>query len=346
MARHLIARTRKTFENALLQRDRLELRAMDAVLSAVKPPRPRGKVRECAGFRSVLCPVDFSLHSQRALRCAASVASRAKGTLVVAYINDPLLITAAALKLHDRHADRRSHQELDAFVAATLSPQRRRRMRVTTDVLKGAPVEQIIALQRRHNSDLIVVGTHGLTGTDRAILGSTTLGLLQRAPVPVLAVPRMKRATRWSARWPGTRIVAALELDRPAARDALTAARIARWFGASLVLVHVVNGVKVPPWLGGDLTPRHLVRIGDMQRKLHVLAMRAARVVPTETRILYGRPADELAALVPAEHTELLITGVRDRRGWFGARRGSVSYHVLTHATTPVLAYPPRWRFR
>jgi nucleotide-binding universal stress UspA family protein len=56
-----------------------------------------------------------------------------------------------------------------------------------------------------------------------------------------------------------------------------------------------------------------------------------------------GRIADEIAALVAAEHIELLITALRDRRGWFGARRGSVSYHVLSHAVSPVLAYPRQW---
>jgi hypothetical protein len=41
-----------------------------------------------------------------------------------------------------------------------------------------------------------------------------------------------------------------------------------------------------------------------------------------------------------------VITALRDRRGWFGARRGSISYHVLVHAITPVLALPPNWRCR
>ena len=56
--------------------------------------------------------------------------------------------------------------------------------------------------------------------------------------------------------------------------------------------------------------------------------------------------ADEIAALAAAERTRLLVTALRDRRGWFGARRGSVSCHVLSHAVAPVLACPPEWRAR
>jgi hypothetical protein len=40
------------------------------------------------------------------------------------------------------------------------------------------------------------------------------------------------------------------------------------------------------------------------------------------------------------------MTALRDRRGWFGARRGAVSNHVLSHAVTPVLAIPQKWRLR
>jgi nucleotide-binding universal stress UspA family protein len=107
-----------------------------------------------------------------------------------------------------------------------------------------------------------------------------------------------------------------------------------------------VPAIAAPPWWGRDLTRDELIRIGDLQGKLDELARRCAGIVKTEARVVHGQPADELATLVAAERTELLITGLRDRSRWFGSRRGSVSYHVLTHAVAPVLAYPPQWRFR
>ncbi len=327
MANSVVTGTRNAAESVVLRRDRLDVRA--------------------AGFRSILCAVDFSLHSKRALQCAATIAARGNGTLVVTYVNDPLLVTAAALVFHDRQAGKRTQTELDAFVASTLSADCRRRLNVKTDVNSGNVVKQILAFQRRYASDLIVVGTHGWTGADRIILGSTTLGLLRRTRVPVLAVPKTKNGRRLSTRWPGDRMVAAIELDRRSAREALTAARIARWLGTSLMLVHVADGMNVPAWLGGDLTRDRLIRIRAEQKKLNVIAARARSIVDTEARLLYGRTADELTAVVAAEPAQLLITAIRDRRRWSGgARGGSVSYHVLSHAVTPVLACPPHWRFR
>jgi nucleotide-binding universal stress UspA family protein len=318
---------------------------MNALLSAIMPRKAGGRFRECRGFRSILCPVDFSEHSRLALECAAHIAARGHGSLTVMYVNDPLLVAAMRLAFHDRNSGKRERAELRAFVTATLGQETERDRRVAVTVVQGEPVDHILAAQRRHRSDLIVVGTHGYTGVGRVVLGSTALGLLQRTRVPVLAVPRWTKVDV-SVGWPGDRIAAAIELDRPAAREVATAAHLARWFNASLLLVHVVPAIAAPLWWGHDLTRDELIRIGDVQGKLYSLAQRSAGIVKTEARVIYGQPADELAALVAAERSQLLITALRDRGRWFGARRGSVSYHVLTHSVAPVLAYPPQWRFR
>jgi hypothetical protein len=59
---------RRGLEQALLERDRLELGVMDALLSRVEDRQAGGRSRACRGFRSILCPVDFSEHSRLALK--------------------------------------------------------------------------------------------------------------------------------------------------------------------------------------------------------------------------------------------------------------------------------------
>jgi len=95
------------------------------------------------GFRSVLCPIDFSPPSRLALQYAEAIALRGRGTLTVIYANDPLLIAAAAAALHDRHIAKRSGKELQAFINTTLTPAVRTRLRVTSRVAVGRPTEEI-----------------------------------------------------------------------------------------------------------------------------------------------------------------------------------------------------------
>jgi len=264
----------------------------------------------------------------------------------VSYANDPLLVAAAAAALHDRRLAQRSASELRTFIDATLEPGAAKRLRLKTQVSVGSPADEILKAAARGGSDLLVMGTHGLTGASRMLMGSTTLSVLQRTTIPVLAVPWEVgvRSAGPSPSWPGERIAAALELEGSAASaDVEVAAHIAKWFGSSLLLLHVVGDVAAPDWLGGDLSAAERIRVAHAQQQIDALAARALRSVGAEGRVSCGRIADEIAALLAAERIELLITALRDRRGWFGARRGSVSYHVLSHAVSPVLAYPRQW---
>ena len=306
------------------------------------------RVKRWAGFRSVLCPIDFSEDSRLALRYAAAVAARGHAVLTVVYVNDPLLIAAAAAALHDRRLARRSAQELQEFVETTLPASARKPLRLKSHVSIGNPADEITEAGARSRADLIVLGTHGVSGADRLLMGSTTLSVLQHTTVPVLAVPGAGAhlVTSPSRSWPGDRIVAALELDSGAGKDVDVAAHLAEWFGSSLLLVHVVSEIAAPAWLNADLSAHDRIRVARAQQQLDVLAARSQKHVATDARVVCGRVADEIAAVAATERTGLLITALRDRRGWFGARRGSISYHVLSHAVTPVLAYPPQWRPR
>lgn len=288
--------------------------------------------------------MDFSDASRLALRYAAAVAARAHGRLTVVYVNDPMLVAAAAAAVRDYRLVARSARELRAFVVATRLPDSSRRVKTRTAL--GSPATEILELAASARADLIVMGTHGRTGTRRLMLGSTTLSVLQKSSVPVLAVPWPPVDTAGLKSWPGPRIAAALELDARATNDAKTAARIARWFQSSLTLVHVVADMDAPPWLGGVLSGHDRIRLAQAQRRIDAAAAGAGRFVDTDALIVHGDPADEIAAVVAARRARLLVTALRDRRGWFGARRGSIPYHVLSHAVAPVLAWPPQWQLR
>jgi universal stress protein A len=341
----------RAITDAMWKRDQFEMQIADKLLSAIESRRRPAKelrrrpARRLPELRSVLCPIDFSEQSRLALRYAEAVARRSGARLIVSYVNDPLLVAAAAAALHDRRVAQRSAKELRTFIDATLQPDASKRLRLKTQVSVGSPADEILKAAD-HGADLIVMGTHGLTGVNRLLMGSTTLSVLQRTTIPVLAVPWADGARNPgpSPSWPGERIAAALELGGSAAgADVDVAARIAKWFGSSLLLLHVVGDIAAPEWLGGDLSAADGIRVAHAQQQVNALATRALRTVRAEGRVSCGRVADEIAALVAAEHIELLITALRDRRGWFGARRGSVSYHVLSHAVSPVLAYPRQW---
>jgi nucleotide-binding universal stress UspA family protein len=57
----------------------------------------------------------------------------------------------------------------------------------------GAPAEEILRAAERHRADLIVMGSKGLTGLDRIVLGSVSRKVARHAPCSVLVVRRTRR---------------------------------------------------------------------------------------------------------------------------------------------------------
>ncbi len=57
-----------------------------------------------------------------------------------------------------------------------------------TEIITGIPHEEITATAIRVNASLIVIGTHGRTGLDRILFGSTAERVVRSAGCPVLTV--------------------------------------------------------------------------------------------------------------------------------------------------------------
>jgi nucleotide-binding universal stress UspA family protein len=188
------------------------------------------------------------------------------------------------------------------------------------------------------------MGAHGLSGVQKALIGSVTEQVLRSTSTPVLAVPPspleavgVQAPGRF---WPGAAILAPLDLGERSLRDLQRAERIARAFGADLVLVHVTPRLQPPPWYRPDLSTHQRMQATKAQQQLESLAKNVGPGVSTEVRIVAGGPADEISALAAEERIGLVVMPIRKGQGLFGHRAGSIAAHVLRHAVTAVLALP------
>ena len=350
MASQTITRVYEAVARAAQRRDEIEMQGIDRVLAPLARKRVRPAMTAAAinrikrgGFRSILCPVDFSEPSRVALRYAAAVANRSGGRLSILYVNDPLLIAAAGIALHDRSLTKRTLAELRQFVASTVSSALAEPARTDVRVASGKPADEIAKAARRRECDLIVMGTNGLTGATRLFMGSTTHGVLQHTRVPVLAIPMQppgKLRLGPGRSWPGKRIIAAIGLDRHAVRDTQAAAAVAAWFESNLLLVHVVPEIKATAWLRRRIALADRTRIAHARSRLAALARGLGRGTGADTRVLFGQAPHEIASVAVTEGTGLVVTTLRTPRDLFDLRRGSVSYAVLSQVTAPVLALP------
>ena len=291
-------------------------------------------------FQTILCPVDFSPHSRQALAYAALLASRTNGRLIVIFVEDPLLAAAASVAYDENALIDRGRRELRRFVEKTIAPYGMRVNDVTIDVAVGRPHEEIAWTADRLHCDVIVMGAHGRTGTNRLMLGSTTHRILRRSHLPVLATPPVAgRARRPPKGWPGSIVIAPVDIGSGDRADSVAASVVARELGTRLELLHVVEPISSSRWVEVDAERRNLqrqrraaARLTQLQDELHGAA--------TAVRVEAGNPADEIAKVAASKRVGLVVMTRRRGQGLWGPRQGSISYQVLCKANTPVLALP------
>ncbi len=141
-------------------------------------------------IRSILFPTDFSGYSKKALPYALSFAESYGASLHVLhvfeqrvhpafYIMDKSTPFALDEGLRDRALD-----ALDEFVYDELKDK----INFKCEVTGGKPFVEIINYARANEIDLIVIATHGLTGLEYMVIGSTTERVVRKAPCPVLSI--------------------------------------------------------------------------------------------------------------------------------------------------------------
>ncbi len=295
-------------------------------------------------FRTILCPFDFSDNSRQALRYAALLASRSRGRLIVLYVEDPLLMAAAANANYDANELIASYRDdLARVVRRTIAPYGVNQSLLTLQVAVGRADAEIRATAKKFGCDVIVMGSHGLTGPSKLMFGSVTHRVLRRADVPVLAIPPVKAgAPRPRKDWPGGWVLAPIDLGAKNAQDALMAALVADAFDLRLLLMHVVEPGDGAPWDRVDL-PRAVLTAklkARAEARLETLRARCEPSAPTAVRVVAGKPAREIAAAAGDRQVDLVVMTRRKGQGLFGPRQGAISYQVICSTKTPVLALP------
>ena len=135
-------------------------------------------------FTSILCPVDFSVHSERALGYALDLAAMTHGHLTIVTVVDPLLDAAA----HEA-STAQNQQEIKSLLERLVTTRAKPYDRVGISVEVGDPARKILEQIDECHADLVVMGTQGLEGPRRLFFGSTTERVVRESRVPVLAVP-------------------------------------------------------------------------------------------------------------------------------------------------------------
>ena len=145
-------------------------------------------------FTKILFPTDFTEGALAAVPYAVDMAKSYGAKLCLLYViydmsaTTGLQVPHASLDAMYEEMQKGSEREIGNFGAGI----REGLKDVETKVIRGVPYEEILNFAAENAIDLIIMGTHGRSGLDRVIFGSTAEKVVRHSDCPVLTV----RATK------------------------------------------------------------------------------------------------------------------------------------------------------
>jgi nucleotide-binding universal stress UspA family protein len=287
--------------------------------------------------KNILCPVDFSDLSSLALKYAAAGAR---------LYNAKLIILHAGLFDLPRYFTRTETEHLAREIIRTKEMIQKNLADHLIKVLgKGAegldiefevfelnPADAILQRAEKSSIGLIVLGTHGLTGVKRMLLGSVAENVIHNARTPVFTVRQKEHdfidITNQDASPQIKHILCACEAKDSDKETLKHAASIADRFQAKLTVLFSDES-QGPDDLSGsrETLCRWISGTIDTQYDLKPIIRR-------------GGAADQIITYAEEEKSDLIVIGAHHRIFHDSVILGKTTDLVVRHAPTPVLVIP------
>lgn len=284
-------------------------------------------------FKKILCPVDFSDYSILALRYATALAKDNDAELIIyhsipdltpaiSYLEGEFLLTVSDALLNN------AKSTLDSWIKKFVDPD----LEVEKVVGQGNPAESIIEISHKRRIDLLVMGTHGVTGYERFLMGSVTNRVLHKSSVPVLVVSKTSHHFIYE-RDPNPvqikRIVCPLDFDNNNLWTIGIALSFARKYNSEMIFIHVINRKQNGNWR--DLEKQAFLKLRSLAAPV------VDEKIPAKFLVLSGDPAELILKTLDEENADLVIMGHHTRNPIEEIFLGSIARRVVTNSSRPIL---------
>jgi nucleotide-binding universal stress UspA family protein len=289
-------------------------------------------------IKNILCPVDFFPASLKAYEYALKLAANYRAGVFALHVVSPLVPTAYDFPLNMSEYTGALQKNSRMELAKLGRKAEKAHVPFRSDAVIGSIDSEIHKALKKTKADFVVMGTHGLRGFQRWILGSEADRMLRTCPVPLLTMNASNGARIVP---PVIRSILVTTDFSDGTTEALKYAfSFAQECQAKITLLHVVDQVTV------ESSPKSsLPTIDAIRRQLEKLVPAEARPwCDVKTRVEVGIPYSTISAVQKSEKADLLVMNIHGKRLIDRALLGSTAERVVRSAQCPVLLIPPAVR--
>jgi nucleotide-binding universal stress UspA family protein len=292
-------------------------------------------------IRRILCPTDFSDASRHALDHAIVIARWYGSRISALHVGNPMIVLNPPVLFaelpHDPLPGETNRQRWEEQLREWLSPATDAGIQVDVLVDEGYTAGRILDQARSLPADLIVIGTHGLGGFERLMLGSVAEKVLRKATCPVLTVPPPAVST---SKLPFKQLLCPVDFSDSSIAALRFAFSLAQESSANLTLLHVFE------WPSDEASARRVLEMSDFHRQWEAETRHQLEVlIPDDVRtwctpeptLAFGKAYQQILSVAATTHVDLIVMGVRGRNALDLMLFGSTTQQVVRQASCPVL---------
>ncbi|MCB9235098.1 MAG: universal stress protein [Bacteroidia bacterium] len=186
-------------------------------------------------MKTILCPTDFSPNAGKAMDYAIMLARKTGSKLILFHSYHLPPHAPGVIRGRQQGIGDESGEKLMELKAVIMEDEANSGLEIETFSRPGMAVDAIDDAARKLGADMIVMGTQGVSSLDDILLGTITSGVIQKARVPVMAVPSNAEFREIS------NIMYASDLDEEEAKAIKQLVELARLFNSRIDVVHVLE---------------------------------------------------------------------------------------------------------
>ncbi|WP_432821033.1 universal stress protein [Trichloromonas sp.] len=141
-------------------------------------------------FKTILFAVDFSQSSDYAFQFALSLAKKYDARLLIIHvINEPVdlrgfYVPHISFEKLEQEIEEGARKMMEKFCRTQIKDY----SKYETFIVPGIPYDEVIKKAEEQSADLIIMGTHGRTGLDHVLFGSTAEKVVRKSSIPVMTI--------------------------------------------------------------------------------------------------------------------------------------------------------------
>lgn len=279
-------------------------------------------------MKTIMVPTDFSPNANKALDFAVEIASGARASIILVYVNDlldtPFREKTALENKYGLPGEEAAEMELEMICKNIRESMR---LDVTYQVFGGTVTSAILDAAKENNASLVVMGTLGNTGFKEKLVGSITADIISKSGVPVMAVPIL---SEWQI--PKNIMMAVNHFDeRPDNTDMVF--KIARLFNSKVTVAVFTDedDAEAADYLENT---RGIISYGQELESIY-------KDIKVDAVRLYGHKFQEsIDEFIAANQVDMLVMFTHKRNFIESVFNRSVSSKMSYHTNIPLLTIP------